>query len=73
MAQEAHRRAQALARGGEQAHGGGRAHADEILEVAAVDDEGLEVLLDLGGRRARAAVEQRDLAEELPRAHGLER
>src|SRR5262249_795745 len=50
-----------------------RAHADELLEVAAIDHERLEVLLDLRGRRARAAVEQRDLAEELPRTHGLER
>jgi len=73
VAQQAHRRAQPLARGGEQAHRGGRAHGDEGLEIAPVDDEGLEVLLDEGRRRARAAVEEGDLAEKLSRGDCLER
>ena len=42
------------------------------LEIAAIDDQRIEILGDQGGRHARAAVEQRHLPEKVTSARRLE-
>ena len=64
--------AHAPAARGEQVERGRGAQAEELVEVAPVDDERLEVLDDERGRRARPAVDQRRLAEEVPVSRRLE-
>ena len=70
--QQLRRLAQPPAGRRQQLHRRGRARAQELLQIAAIDDDRLQILGDVRRRRARAAVEQRDLAEEVALAGGLE-
>ena len=72
VAEERVRLAQALAGRGEERHRGVRPEAEEGVEVSVVDHQRHCVLLHQRARHARAAVDQRDLAEEIPLARGLE-
>jgi len=72
VAEEVRRRAKTLPRGGEEIHRGVGLDAKELVEIAPIDDQRVEVLDHDRRRGARAAVEEGDLPEELARASGLD-
>src|SRR5208282_4453546 len=72
MTKQARGLAEALSGGGQQIHGGLRLDAHELVEIAAVDDESVEVFEYERGRHTRAAVEERHLAEKVPLPRRLE-
>ena len=72
MAQELAGLAQPSAHGGQEVDGRGRVLLQEPMDVAPIHAQGLEVLGNHHRSRARAAVEERHLAEEVPGPRGLE-
>jgi hypothetical protein len=72
VAEEERGLAEALAGRGQEVEGGVRLEPEELVEVTAVDLDGLDVLQRGAGRGAGAEVEEADLAEEVADLGALE-